>query len=60
MVEKFKLILAEIKRTKGEVFLFGIMKMDEITDKWSVILSAPWASEGSEDSFKYLFDLILK
>lgn len=49
MVEKFKEILQEINNAKGPVTLFAIMKMDELTDKWSVILSAFWATEENRD-----------
>ncbi len=58
MVKKFETILSEIKKNKAEVVLFALLKMDELTDKWSVILSAPWAIEGDADIFKFLFDLI--
>ncbi len=44
MVEKFKIILNRLKK-QGEIFLFAILKMDELTDKWSVLLSAPWITE---------------
>lgn len=61
MVEKFKEILRIITSEKGEVSLFGMFKMDDITDKWSVILSAPWTeSSEKDDSFKYLTGLIQK
>ena len=58
MVEKFKKILAKMKLEKGNVFIFALLKMDELTDKWSVILSAPWAEEDDSDTFKYVFNLI--
>ena len=42
MVEKFKQILETLRTQKGEVNLFAILKMDEFTDKWTVLISAPW------------------
>lgn len=42
MVEKFKKILAEIRNTRGEVSIFGILRIDDVTDKWNIIISAPW------------------
>lgn len=61
MVEKFKEILREIKKDKGHVTVFAIIKMDEITDKWSVILSAPWTeTQNTTENFNYLRGLLLK
>ena len=58
MVEKFKKILAAIKDGRGGVAVFALMKMDELTDRWTVVLSAPWAKEGDAEVFKYILDLI--
>ena len=58
MVEKFKTILTEIKRSKGEVALFALMRMDELTDRWTIILNAPWAKEGDTEIFRYILNLI--
>ena len=58
MVEKFQNILERMKREKGELNLFALMRMDELTDKWTVILSAPWATEGNVDIFKYVLGCI--
>ncbi|MBI4087099.1 hypothetical protein HY416_03945 [Candidatus Kaiserbacteria bacterium] len=62
MVEKFEKILEKIKSEKGPLTFFGIFKMDELTDKWSVLLSATWASEHSKriEAFEYLLDLLRK
>jgi hypothetical protein len=58
MVEKFKKILDEIVSEKGDVNLFAIMMMDDFTDKWSVILSAPWLD--NEDTRRINFKLIMQ
>lgn len=59
MVEKFKTILAKMIGEKGNVTFFGIMRMDDLVDKWSVILCAPWATESNHDQmFRYVLDLI--
>jgi hypothetical protein len=61
MVDKFKTILAKMIAEKGEVTFFAIAKMDELVDKWSVILCAPWATEVNHDEmFRYVLDLIRK
>lgn len=59
MVEKFKAILVRVIQDKGPVSVFAIIKMDEITDRWSVLLSAPWInSENESEVFRYLAGLI--
>lgn len=58
MVDKFKTILDEIKRSKGEVVLFALMRMDDLADRWTIVLSAPWAKEGNPDIFKYILNLV--
>lgn len=59
MVDKFKTILAKIQADKGEVYLFVLLKMDELVEKWTVLLSAPWSSEATKkEDFEYVRDLI--
>jgi len=61
MVEKFKLILKKIEEQKGKTRLFAILKMDDITDKWTVILSAPWTSEENHmEDFIFLRKLMIE
>jgi hypothetical protein len=61
MVEKFKQLLGIMIGAKGPVTLFAIVKMDDLTDKWTVMLCAPWADEAhSQEAFGYLYDLIQK
>ena len=56
--EKFKEILKIIKNDKGDVVLFALIKMDELVDRWTIIISASWAKEGDTDVFKYILKLI--
>lgn len=59
MVEKFKIILTKIQAEKGEVYLFALVKMDELVEKWTVFLSASWSSEATKkEDFEYVRDLI--
>lgn len=61
MVEKFKKILEKISNEKGEVNFFGIFKMDEFTDKWSVVFCAEWLEKNkTSDFFDYFIKLIRK
>lgn len=59
MVEKFKQLITKITQEKGEVYLFAVLKMDEFTDKWSIIISAPWIQQDTfKESYLYLRDAI--
>lgn len=58
MVDKFIQILRTLEAEKGTMVFFGIFKMDEITEKWTVIVSANWATEGSLEDFRYVLDKI--
>ncbi|HUT96448.1 MAG TPA: hypothetical protein VMW82_02695 [Candidatus Paceibacterota bacterium] len=59
ITEKFQKILSEIKASKGDVVLFAIMKIDELTDKWTVILCASWATEANRgEIFKFTKGLL--
>lgn len=50
MVEKFKQILKRIEDSRGTAMLFVLAKMDDIVDKWSVIISASWSTPVHRDS----------
>ena len=59
MVDKFKILAEQIKRDRGSVYVFAMLKMDELTEKWSIILSADWIDETSrKESFDYLFKAV--
>lgn len=45
MVDSFKNILQKLVSAHSDVGLFAILKMDELTDKWSVLISADWITE---------------
>lgn len=57
MVDRFRQILQIIERDKGAVTLLVLLKMDEFTDKWTIIISAPWTNE-SVEIFNYLSRVI--
>jgi len=61
MVNKFEKIIAEIESQQGDFTLFAIIKMDNFTDKWSVITSAKWINEDNkEKSFNIIASVIRK
>lgn len=57
MVDKFRQVVEQITREKGAMYLFAILKMDELTDKWTIIVAAPWIDS---HSFSYIRDILIK
>ena len=61
MVEKFNEILKKIEEQKGKVILFAVIKTDDLSGKWSVILCADWAKDDNrEEVFKFVVELFSK
>lgn len=60
MVDKLKNILATVESDKGKVALFAIARMDEFTDRWTVILSAEWVRGQEKEVFSYLVSLLVE
>ena len=60
MVDKLKEIINKILEEKnGQLTVFAMLKMDELTDKWSIIVSAPWANlKNHGESFDYIKNLL--
>lgn len=50
MVDKFREILEQISERHGKVSVFALLKMDELTNKWSIILSANWITMENRSS----------
>ncbi|OGF26448.1 hypothetical protein A2477_00695 [Candidatus Falkowbacteria bacterium RIFOXYC2_FULL_47_12] len=57
MVEKFKTILNSIETERGNVAIFALLRMDEFVDKWTVVISAPWATDENRHE---VFEMIRK
>ncbi len=59
MLNKFKTIFDSIVSERGDVNLFAVLKMDDLTEKWSIFVCAPWANETNrEEVFNYILDKI--
>ncbi len=55
LINKFQTIYNNIVTEKGNTYLFMIIKMDELIDKWSVIASASWITRDNQrDSFTHI------
>ncbi|MBI2009484.1 hypothetical protein HYS84_03735 [Candidatus Saccharibacteria bacterium] len=62
MVEKIKTILKELKKANKPVSLLAILKMDDVTDRWSVVYSASDLQDAKKRNamFRHLVDLLIK
>ncbi|HSX02898.1 MAG TPA: hypothetical protein VLI05_06335 [Candidatus Saccharimonadia bacterium] len=62
MVDKYKAVLAALEAEMGPVSLFALLKIDDLTDRWSLLVSAPWTSTNEErkSSFKSLISQLSK
>jgi hypothetical protein len=58
MVEKLQQVLNKFRQDAKPVWLFAVLKMDEITDRWSLIISAPWLNNG--DSFNREYEYVIR
>jgi len=59
IITKFQTIYNSVRTEKGSFTLFMILKMDEYTDKWSILISAPWITQDNKSEiFKYLAGII--
>jgi len=60
-LEKIKEMLYQVEERFGIVELFAVLKMDEITDKWSIIVGSSWVNdENRKEVFGLLIDLMRK
>lgn len=53
-LDKFKRILLAIEDVHGAVSLFALLKMDDLTEKWTVLLGAKWVDESRYDEYFFL------
>lgn len=62
MVNKIALIIESLTRRHGPVYLAAILLMDELVDKWTIVLSAPWInnSEIHKQAFSELVNDLKK
>jgi hypothetical protein len=56
MVEKLRTIVIALKKDNKPFWIFAILKMDELIDKWSLVVAAPWITPENHNE---IFGLIL-
>jgi hypothetical protein len=50
MVEKIKAILDSLRVSGRPVWLAALLKMDDLVDRWALIISAPWINPENRDT----------
>jgi hypothetical protein len=48
-IEKLTQVSGALEESKGALSLFAVLKMDDLTDKWTVVASASWVTNISFD-----------
>lgn len=56
--ENFTKLEAEVATEKGDFELFALFLREDISDRWDLMISAPWASADSEAALDYLVNKI--
>ena len=54
MIEKLKAMELEVSKEKGEFSLFGLFLREDATDKYDLVVSAPWMETDNKWSLEYL------
>jgi hypothetical protein len=49
MVDKIKTILGQLRAVNKPVWLAALLKMDDLVDRWTLVISAPWINEENRD-----------
>lgn len=59
MVEKMRQFAHELSEARSDICLFAILKMDDLVDKWSVVLVSPTLDKADVESKKVFFNDVL-
>jgi len=58
LATKFTALEADISAERGDFALFALFLREDTSDRWDLIVSAPWASADQKGSLDYLIDKI--
>jgi hypothetical protein len=53
VIDKFASLEADVAKKRGDFVLFALFAREDVTDRWDLIVSAPWA-KNSEEGVKLL------
>jgi len=59
MVEKITEIIEELEESNKPFWVVALLKMDELVDRWSLVMSAPWVNDTNRsDAFGEILELL--
>ena len=58
LIEKFARLEAEIAQEKGDFTFFALFMREDVSDRWDLIVAAPWVGEDKRGAVDYLVDQI--
>lgn len=58
-INNLEKVIQRLKNDGKSMWLFTVFKMDEVLDKWSIIISAPWLTEENRiEMFNYIVGVL--
>jgi hypothetical protein len=55
-IAKLQEIESEIAHERGDLFLFAVFLPEGALNKWDLLISAPWVTNGAKDSIEYVVE----
>jgi hypothetical protein len=59
LTEKLRCVERDVAGEKGPVNLFALLEREDLSDRWDLVISAPWA-EADEATLRYVADVIAR
>ncbi len=57
LAAKVRKVEQDIARDRGSLNLFALLEREDLSDRWDLVVSAPWARQ-DEPTIRYLTDII--
>jgi hypothetical protein len=59
MVNDFSETISSIERQKGSLGLFAVAKMDDLIDRWTILIGASWINDDNiKETFREIIDIL--
>ena len=55
LTEKISQVESDIAQNKGQFNLFAVLEREDLTDRWDLVIAAPWAKH-DEPTLRYIDD----
>lgn len=57
LTDKLKQVERDIANEKGQFNLFALLEREDLTDRWDLVIAAPWARH-DEPTLRYIVDTL--